>query len=99
MDTETLNWCQSLALLSSETDKFCHNDSPQDDQARMIVEGLKKRPEGKVFFNLTPDGAYCAFTGNGPKSEDNARFYFQARNIVLDLVDEVRKLREQLGMP
>jgi hypothetical protein len=46
----------------------------------------------------TERGEIIAITGNGPTSENNARFICEARDWVLLLVEEVRELQERLGV-
>lgn len=42
---------------------------------------------------------FSAITGNGPTSEDNAKFYSLARELVISLVDEVRIQRSVAELP
>lgn len=57
-------------------------------------------PEPLLWYAYRVDGEdeylACAVTGNGPTSEANARFYSAARGAVMSLVDEVRRLTDEL---
>ncbi len=103
---EDLTWLRSLAELSSKRTALAR--LPVESYAGIadyLVTTLMAAPPGKFWGVAVPiDGIdineqadYAAFTGNGPTSEANARFYSVARENVIALLDERDGLYAQLA--
>jgi hypothetical protein len=58
---------------------------------------ILSRNESKTVWSVNAADGFIAVTGNGPNSENNARFIADARDLFLALVQEVRVLNERLA--
>lgn len=87
-----LDIAEKLARASSPETRYGQNTITPGD-----VEIAMTKGQGElVWFTWTgtrEDASFTAITGNGPTSEANALFYAHARDIVLELAAEVRRLR------
>ena len=69
--------------------------NPKDCDIKELYDDLLKNSGGNaLWFATVNNGEVCtAMCGNGPNSENNARFVVIARKAVPDLVQEVRRLK------
>lgn len=85
----------SLATASGRCDGY---GRVRKDDAAALADATSPDPCLWYAYQVDGEGEYlaCAVTGNGPTSEANARFYSAARHVVLSLVEEIRRLAEEL---
>lgn len=92
LEHDGLPIAKALAEASTPDANYGHgNITPGDVEMAMTKHG-----PGPVWFawsGTKEDAVYTAITGNGPTSEANAVFFAHAREIVLELVAEVARLR------
>lgn len=94
MNEEYLSAIEKLAMASTPgPTELCICD-PEMDPVEWFKACLAFS-ELPTVWCVNADGGFIAVTGNGPNSENNARFIADARELFLALIQEVRTLQER----
>lgn len=96
MNEEYLSAIEKLAQASTAGPTELCNADPEMDPVEWFSKCLAHSASQTVWCVNSADG-FIAVTGNGPNSENNARFIADAREIFLALIQEVRVLQERLA--
>jgi hypothetical protein len=101
MDDERLKKIEALAAASTDGNLLWGRETfaSQAEAIAKLAETLAKSESLELHsvFRDDPDMArFAAYTGNGPTSAANARFFAGARRVVLELVARVRELEAAL---
>ena len=96
MNEEYLATLEKLAQASTPgPTELCICD-PDIDPIEWYRNSLAHSDAPTIWCVNSPDG-FIAITGNGPNSQNNARFIAEARGYFLLLIQEVRALNEQIA--